>query len=141
MALILVLSLPRSALALQPHGPPEGFYVHQMAHILFVVAMIFLLYHLRKEQIPGLRWFTFGGILFILWNFNTLVGHISEIYVEPQNFLGGAGHFSRRLIMSGPVSWIYYFTKLDNLILLPAFILLFFGLQAMARAPRPPGQR
>jgi hypothetical protein len=137
VALVLVMGLPRTALALQPHGHPEGLYVHQMAHILFVVAMMFLLYHLRKEQLPGLRWFTWAGILFVFWNLNALVGHIAEIYVEPQDFLGGPADFSRRLLMSGPATWAYYATKLDHLILVPGFILLYFGLQALARAPRP----
>jgi hypothetical protein len=136
-ALALVIGLPRTALALQPHGQPEGLYVHQLAHILFAVAMMFLLYHLRKEQLPGLRWFTWAGILFILWNLNALVGHTAEVYVEPRDFLGDPTDLSRRLLMSGPAPWIYYATKLDHLILVPAFILLYFGLQALARAPRP----
>jgi hypothetical protein len=133
----LVAGLPRTALALQLHGPPEGLYVHQMGHILFAGAMMFLLYHLRKERLPGLRWFTWAGILFVLWNLNALVGHTAEVYVEPQDFLGGPANLSRRLLMVGPAAWIYYVAKLDHLILVPAFILLYFGLQALARAPRP----
>jgi hypothetical protein len=141
VSLVLVVGLPRTALALQPHGPPEGLYVHQMAHILFAGAMIFLLYYLRKERLPGLQWFTWSGILFILWNLNALVGHTAEVYVEPQDFLGGPAHLSRRLIMSGPIALTYYLAKLDHLILVPAFILLYFGLQALARAPSPLGQK
>jgi hypothetical protein len=141
MALILVAALPRTALALQPHGPPEGLYVHQMAHILFAAAMMFLLYYLRKERLPGLRWLTWAGILFILWNLNALVGHTAEVYVEPEDFLGAPAHLSRRLLMSGPVAWTYYITKLDHLILVPAFILLYFGLQALARAPSLLGKK
>jgi hypothetical protein len=132
---------PTTALALQPHGHPEGLYVHQIAHVLFAVAMVFLLYYLRKEQLPGMPWFTWAGILFILWNLNAMVGHSAEIYVEPQDFIGGPAQLSRRLIMFGPAAWIYYVTKLDHLILVPAFILLYFGLQALARAPRPLRQK
>jgi len=141
VALVLVVALPRTALALQPHGPPEGLYVHQMAHILFVGAMMFLLYYLRKERLAGLRWFTWAGILFILWNLNALVGHTAEVYVEPQDFLGAPAHLSRRLLISGPAAWTYYITKLDHLILVFAFILLYFGLQALARAPSPLGHK
>jgi hypothetical protein len=137
VALALVIGLPRTALALQPHGHPEGLYVHQMAHVLFVFAMLFLLYHLKKERLPGLRWFTGAGILFVLWNLNALVGHTAEVYVEPRDFLGGPADLSRRLLMSGPAAWTYYATKWDHLILVPAFILLYFGLQALARTPRP----
>jgi hypothetical protein len=140
-AIVLGLSLPRTALALQPHGPPEGLYVHQMAHILFAGAMMFLLYYLRKERLPGLRWFTWSGILFILWNLNAMVGHAVEVYLEAQDFLGESAHLSRRLIMSGPVAWTYYLAKLDHLILVAAFIFLYFGLQALARAPSPLGQK
>jgi hypothetical protein len=141
VALVLVVGLPRTALALQPHGPPEGLYVHQMAHILFAGAIMFLLYYLRKEQLPGLRWFTWAGILFTLWNLNALVGHTAEVYMEPQDFLGAPAHLSRRLLMSGPAAWTYYITKLDHLILVSAFIVLYFGLQALARAPSPLGQK
>lgn len=140
-AIVLGLSLPRTALALQPHGPPEGLYVHQMGHILFVGAMMFLLYYLRKERLPGLRWFTWSGVLFILWNLNAVVGHAVEVYVEAQDFLGESASLSRRFIMSGPISWTYYLAKLDHLILVAAFILLYFGLQALARAPSPLGQK
>lgn len=139
-ALALVLGLPRTALALQPHGPPEGLYVHQIAHLLFAVATLFLLYHLRRERLPGLPWFLGAGILFIVWNLTTLVGHAAELSVAAQDFLGAPAHLSRRLLMSGPAAWTYYVTKLDHLILLPAFILLYFGLQALARAPRPRGE-
>jgi hypothetical protein len=141
VALVLVVGLPRTALALQPHGPPEGLYVHQIAHILFAGAMMFLLYYLRKEQLPGLWWFTWAGILFILWNLNALVGHTAEVYVETKDFLGTPAHLSRRLLMSGPVTWTYYITKLDHLILLPAFILMYLGIKALAQAPSPLGQK
>jgi hypothetical protein len=137
VALALVLGLPRTALALQPHGHPEGLYVHQVAHILFAGAMIFLLYHLRKERLVALRWFTWAGILFILWNLNAFAGHTAETFIEPQDFLGGSAQLSPQLLMFGPAAWIYYVTKLDHLILVPAFILLYYGLQALARAPRP----
>lgn len=137
VALVLVAGLPGTALALQPHGHPEGLYAHQMAHVLFALAMLFLLYHLKKERLLGLRWFTWAGILFILWNLNAFIGHTAEVYVDHRDFLGAPAHLSRRLLMSGPAVWIYYVTKLDHLILVPAFILLYFGLQALARAPRP----
>jgi hypothetical protein len=135
VALALVAGLPRTALALQPHGHPEGLYAHQMAHVLFALAMLFLLYHLKKEQLPGLRWFTWAGILFVLWNLDAFLGHIAEIYVKTQDFLGAPAHLSRRLLMSGPATWSYYVTKLDHLILVPAFLLLYFGLRALARTP------
>jgi hypothetical protein len=106
-----------------------------MAHLLFALAMLFLLYHLRKEGLPGLRLFTWAGILFVLWNFNAFVGHTAEVYVEPQDFLGAPAHLSRRLLMSGAACWTYYVAKLDHLILVPAFILLYFGLRALERAP------
>ncbi len=136
-AVALVGALPRPALALQPHGPPEGLYVHQIAHVLFALATVFLLYRLRPERLPGLPWFTGAGLLFILWNLVAVVGHAAEVYVADRDFLGPAGHLSRRLLMSGPAAWTYYIAKLDHLILLPAFILLYFGLQALLRAPRP----
>jgi hypothetical protein len=52
---------PRPTLALQTHGPPEGLYVHQLAHVLFAVALLFLIWQVKYEGLTGLPGFASSG--------------------------------------------------------------------------------
>lgn len=128
--------LPRPALAIQPHGPPEGLYVHQMAHVLFAGAMLFLIFLVQRRgllRIKGFRLLTWACGLLLLWNLDAFLGHLAEMFLSPQAFQGQGGNFSQRLCMSGLESWVYYFAKMDHLILVPAFYLLYRGLKALAQ--------
>jgi len=69
--------------------------------------------------------------LFVLWNVIAFLGHWSEELLLPKAFQGQPGDLSRRLIMSQLSPWIYYITKLDHLILVPAFFLLWTSLKAL----------
>lgn len=125
---------PAPALALQPHGPPEGLYVHQMAHLLFAGALAFLIWSIRHEAMarePGFRRLTQACILFIIWNLWAFVGHWAEVLLEFEDFVGPPGDFGRRLIMSQAAAWVYYVAKFDHVILVPAFFLLGRGLKAL----------
>jgi len=135
-AMVASLTLfPQTALALQPHGPPEGLYVHQMGHVLFAGAMIFFLLQMKGKVMPGLpgfRLIRLVCVLLALWNLDAFVGHSAEVYLSPECFVGPAGDFSRRLLMTGLPAWVYYLTKMDHLILVPAFYLLYRGLKGSA---------
>ena len=136
----LVLFSPQPSLAFITHGHPEGLYVHQIAHLLFAGAMIFMIYLIKREgllEVPGFRMLVWASLLFVGWNFDAFIGHIAEVYVSPQAFRGEAADFSRRLLMTDLSTWVYYITKMDHLILVPAFYLLYRGLKALAfEAPR-----
>jgi len=128
--------VPRPALAIQPHGPPEGLYVHQMAHVLFAGAMLFLIFLVQRRgllKITGFRLLIWACGLLVLWNLDAFLGHLAEVFLSPQAFRGQEGNFSQRLCMSGLESWVYYFAKMDHLILVPAFYLLYRGLNALAQ--------
>jgi hypothetical protein len=132
-----VFLAPGPALALQTHGPPEGLYVHQIAHILFAAALLFLIWALKQEgmaRVSGFRYLIWACSLFILWNLVAFAGHWAEVLLNPQDFLGEAGGLSRRLVMSGAASWVYFLAKLDHLILLPAFFFLACGLKFLIPA-------
>jgi hypothetical protein len=49
--------LPPPALAIQSHGPPEGFYLHLIAHLVFIGALIFFIYKLAQavREHPSFR--------------------------------------------------------------------------------------
>jgi hypothetical protein len=125
---------PRPTLALQTHGPPEGLYVHQLAHFLFAAALLFLIWQIKSEglaRLPGFRQIRWACGLLVLWNIVAFLGHWSEVHLVRQAFQGQEGDLSQRLIMSRYPAWVYYVTKLDHLILVPAFFLLSCGLKAL----------
>ena len=131
---------PHSALALQTHGPPEGLYVHQLAHVFFAAALLFLIWQVKYEglsRLPGFQQLRWACCLFVLWNVVAFLGHWSEELLLPHAFEGQPDDFSRRLVMSQFSAWVYYVTKLDHLILVPAFFLLWRGLKALrSKTPR-----
>ncbi|MFZ5449889.1 MAG: hypothetical protein ACOZFS_14760 [Thermodesulfobacteriota bacterium] len=140
--LILVLCQPQAALALISHGHPEGLYVHQIAHLLFAGALIFLVYRVHKEGLQkksGFRLLTWSCVWLVLWNLDAFVGHWAEVLLSAQDFIGQAREFSQRLLMSGPVAWVYYLTKLDHLLLVPGFYLLYRGLKTLEHLPPEAG--
>jgi len=135
--LSLVFLFPHPVLALQPHGPPEGLYTHQMAHVLFAGALLFLIYSITREglwQFRGFRLLLWAYVLFVLWNVDAFVGHWVEVHLGPQDFAGSVTDFSQRLRLSGVYAWVYYFAKFDHIILAPAFYLLYLGLKSLAQA-------
>lgn len=138
--LVFIIFDPRPTLALQTHGPPEGLYVHQLAHFFFAAALLFLIWQIKYEGLkglPGFRQIRWACGLFVLWNVVAFVGHWSEVLLIPQALLGQQGDLSQSLIMSRFSAWIYYLTRLDHLVLVPAFFLLWRGLRALlAKRPR-----
>src|SRR5690606_16026838 len=51
LTVLLVLGQTESAWALQSHGAPEGIYVHQMSHLLFMGALAYLYWHTRRSPV------------------------------------------------------------------------------------------
>jgi hypothetical protein len=129
---------PRPVLAIQPHGPPEGFYIHQIAHLAFIGALLFFIYKLSQEvrEHGSFRLLAWACGLLVLWNLDAFVGHLSALPLSPRDFLGQEGDFTQRLVMSGPAPWIYYLTSLDHFLLVPAAYLFYRGLKALAKEPR-----
>jgi hypothetical protein len=127
---------PRPALAIQPHGPPEGFYLHQIAHLVFIGALIVFIYKLAQEvkKHRSFRLLAWACGLLVLWNLDCLVGHLSALPISTLDFIH-AGHLNQRLVMSGPSHWIYYVASLDNVILLPAAYIFYRGLKALIAEP------
>ncbi len=132
MALIIAglffLFVPANAWAFVPHNYPE-IYIHQMGHVYFALSCVFILWaviHNRLQKKKGWRYLFFAEALFLLWNVDTFIGHITEFWVEPSQITGGKegwAFFFRVIAVEGR-EYLYYLTKFDNLILVPA--LLFF---------------
>ncbi len=120
------------AWALQSHPAPEGIYVHQMAHVLFMVSLGYLFWHTRKTQESGNKGWKYLQIfclLFFCWNLLAFTGHEALKYLEPTDFID-KNTLSARI--SGPLDLtklLYYITKMDHFLVVPAFLALVISLR------------
>jgi hypothetical protein len=138
-AVALLLSDPRPGLAIPIHGDPKGFLIHQAAHLLVMGSMLFFIYTLKREGLfrqRGFRLLAWASGLFGFWSLAHFLGHFSEVYLAHPVIVGRG--LSQQLLMEDSNTWVYYFTRLDNLILAASFYFLFSSLKVLAR--EPPGE-
>lgn len=121
------------AYATQGHGGIEGILVHQAAHVLFAMAMGFLVFRIKRDELPSKGWknVRVAAILFILWNINTIFVHFVDEQVKwvvVTRLEGG------RMAIDSPVPGLpllYYLAKLDHLLCVPAIAFLWVGLKQL----------
>ena len=130
----LILGLSGSAAAVQQHGGAEGLVSHQIGHILFIAGMLYLLYRIHIHKISGPGWFEFKYFLFLIifWNILTFSGHWMHELVNPARFFK-EGPKVAYFTITDSFDALYYFTRLDHLLLVPSFVFLFFALQKWRR--------
>jgi hypothetical protein len=124
------------AFAVQQHGGAEGLVSHQIGHILFISGMIFLLYRIYSIGIKGPGWFEFKSFLWliILWNIQTFTGHWMMEIVDHDKFIRQGLHVTD-FTVTGIFDVYFYFTRLDHLLLVPAFVFLFLALRKWRQTP------
>jgi hypothetical protein len=123
---------PWPALAIQTHGHPEGLYAHQLGHLAFLAAMIYVCWQIRRQRLlsrPGFQHLFWAALLFAAWNLLTFAGHFAE-----QALLSGAvnkqaGYLRQYLHITDLTGLVYYLASLDHLLLVPALWLLYRGLR------------
>lgn len=125
---------PEQAWAFQSHPAPEGLYVHQLAHVVFIIAMAFLVYWLEVNLFTrqrGWRYIQVSALFFILWNLVAISGHCVEEMVPRELFVGDPD-WSQRLI-AGTTMWadLFYILKLDHIVCVPAIVCLFLGVRTL----------
>lgn len=125
---------PEKAWAFQSHPAPEGLYVHQLAHVVFIIAMGFLMYWLEVNLFTrqrGWRYIQVSALFFILWNMVAMSGHFVEEMVPRELFVGDPD-WSQRLI-AGTTLWadLFYVLKLDHIVCVPAIVCLFLGVRTL----------
>jgi len=120
--------------ATQGHGGIEGLLVHQAAHILFALAMGFLAFRIKRDELPvrkGWRNVQYAAILFIFWNLDTVFVH----FVDEQVKLVSVTRLATgQLHITSPVPGLavmYYIAKLDHLLCVPAIVFLMVGLRQL----------
>ena len=123
-----------NALGFQSHPAPEGLYVHQLAHVIFVIAMGILVYWLQSNRFTkqwGWRLIQVACILFILWNVVAFVGHWVEEQIPQGSVFGDPGWRQRIDLTSHPLTPVFYVLKLDHLVCVTAMIFLMLGLRSL----------
>ncbi|MFW6123283.1 MAG: hypothetical protein ACOC6L_03505 [Thermodesulfobacteriota bacterium] len=127
LGLILVLFSPRPGLAFEFLWETQGSYVHQMSHLLFAVAMIFLVYEIRRGELrgmPGFRSLVWACGLLALWNVDAVIGHALDWSLSTPIIMGKG--LDRRLLMEDWHSWAYYITQITHFLLLPPAMYFFY---------------
>lgn len=132
---------PCTAWATQTHGGLEGLYVHQFAHVFFTFSMGLLIFWLRKWGLvtaAAWRHIQYAAIFFIAWNIDAIVSHwlLEQSGLIDVSTIDG---MQMRISTADGLSWLaglYYLTKLDHLLCVPALIFLFLGLRRLLRSSR-----
>jgi hypothetical protein len=125
------------ALAYIPHlNPKEGLFIRQFSYLFFLVAMFFFYFELNQEKLKkyrGLRFLSWASLLFALWNLDCFIGQFLTLNLDVSPVLGSAGSLTQQVPMPNILNWFYYITKLDNLLLVPAFYLFYLGLKVFSQ--------
>ena len=134
IAFLLVLILPGNALAIQAHGGPEGYYVHQLGHVIYAFSMIVFAYRLAGTEIinPKTRCRAMTGAFFLfLWNVWAFFGHLLTREL-PSGYVAAYGNYST-FSVTVPVrslaEGVYYLLKLDHLLCVPALFFLYLAVR------------
>ena len=137
-----MLFYPDLARATQGHGGIEGVYVHQLAHIFFLISMGGLIYWLRERGLArqsGWRLIQFSALFFILWNLDTLLVHALD---DQFNLLQVQRIGKWQILLtdrfdSNFLKVVYYIAKLDHLLCVPALLFLYAGLRRLLKDNAP----
>lgn len=132
VVLIAIFGLPANVWALQSHGAPEGKYVHQMAHLLFTGALSYLYWHTRKtKELTGKGWkyLQIFCVLFACWNLLAFIGHEAFEFLNREDFINKNSWKEQLAPPVSGVKLVYFFTKMDHLIFVPALSALVMSLR------------
>lgn len=126
---------PGPAWAVQTHGGPEGLVAHQFGHVLFAAGMISLLGIGSRARWSGAGWSRFKAFLWliVLWNGITFTGHLLDQAIDPGQFVREGGQILQ-FEAAGLVDWMYYLTRLDHVVLIPALFFLLAALRLWSRS-------
>lgn len=121
-----------NAWALQSHGAPEGIYVHQMAHILFMASLSYLYWHTRRTpelKSKGWKYLQIFCFLLISWNILAFTGHYTFEHLTADDFIY-KNTWDEQLVT--PITFtkaLYFITKMDHFLMVPALFALTISLR------------
>ena len=132
LSLLILFCQVENSWALQSHGAPEGIYVHQMAHLLFMGALGYLYLHTRKSpaiKSKGWKYLQISCFFLITWNIIAFTGHQAFEHLSPADFID-KGNWKEQL--APPITGIkvlYYITKMDHFLNVPGLFALVISLR------------
>jgi membrane-bound metal-dependent hydrolase YbcI (DUF457 family) len=142
MAFLIWLFQPNLVRATQTHGGLEGLFVHQFAHLFFTFSMGLLIYWLRKRGLifrRSWRYIQYAAFFFIAWNLDAFFSHWlleQSGLISVENIQG----MQMRVTTLEGLHWlaeIYYLSKLDHLLCVPAMLFLLQGLRRLYKSSLP----
>ncbi len=137
LILMIVLLFADRAGATQIHPAVEGYYVHQIGHLFFIISMGILVYWLRKRGLTstaGWRWIQYSALFFILWNMDAVMVHfLDESNIIETVKLGGWSHYVRPVRGHPAAALFYYLGRMDHLLCVPAIVFLYLGLRKLLK--------
>ena len=140
----LFFGLTSNAMALQTHGAPEGIYVHQMAHALFMGTLLYLYWHTGKTQETsgkGWKYFQIFCLFLIGWNILAFTGHEVYEHLNTSDFIDRETWNAR---LTSPITFkkvLYYVTKMDHFLIVPALLALVISLRTFYLEVKRGGQK
>jgi hypothetical protein len=141
IATLLLSSISTPLWAVQSHGNGEGLVSHQLGHILFGVGLLYMLLRLRGIQKgeKGWREFKFFLLGVVLWNIIAFFSHAHHSHILASQYIKSDGCTSAFKAESF-VDILYYFSRLDHLVLVPALFFLAIALRKWSMNDKPPGE-
>lgn len=130
--IFLIAGMAEPCWALQSHGPPEGVYVHQMAHLLFSGALAYLFWHTRKRpalESKGWKYLQIFCVVLICWNLLAFIGHEAYGFLKAEDFVNTDSLHGFIVPPISAVKVLYYITKMDHLLNVPALLALVVSLR------------
>ncbi len=136
-ALLLIAELagPLPVFALQAHGY-IGLYVHQEAHIFFLLAMLIFAYRIYRSGLINRRewrWMSHGALLLALWNGWALTGHFIERFVPADHIQLLGDDLVPSLAIASWQDVVYFILKMDHLLSVPAILCFYLGIKTMLK--------
>ena len=124
---LFILLNAGNAFAIQEHQGAEGFYVHQIGHLFFIAAMVYIYVVLKKpaaSTLEGWKYIRFAAVFFLLWNIDALISHVLDgLSKDVQDSIGPTS-----VNLESFKASIYYLTRLvEYFLLVPAFVLMAIG--------------
>ncbi len=131
------LAAAAPALAVQTHGAPEGLYAHQIGHVLFAAALVFLYVKITLSPLAtGRGWgaLKLSCVFFFLWNLAAFANHwLEEARPGPLFNGAGGGLWSRSMaVPAANADLLAYLLSLDHLLCVPAMVFFVLGLKRLA---------
>jgi hypothetical protein len=134
----LLFFSPRYSLAAGFMWPGAGPYVNEIAHLLFLGAMIVFIYEIcyaGLQNFSGFRYLLWAWVLLALWNIDAFLGRWAAWNLCEPIILGEGS--SLQLRMHDVHTWVVFLMQINNFILLiPAFYLFYRGIKALTKIPR-----